>query len=198
MVTLLLATRNRGKAEELRRVLAGVPVRILTLDRFPEIPHVKENGASFRANAVKKAVEVSKRTILPVLADDSGLEVKVLGGRPGLRSARFAGPAQDSGANNAKLLRSMAGVPPSRREARFVCWLALAVGGRLIRTFQGSCPGTIALQPSGRNGFGYDPLFIPKGYRETMAMMASRKKDGLSHRGRALAQLKAWFKTNLS
>ncbi|MBI3616492.1 MAG: RdgB/HAM1 family non-canonical purine NTP pyrophosphatase [Candidatus Omnitrophica bacterium] len=189
-MTFLLATRNRKKAAEFKRLLKGFPVRFLTLDLFPELPPVKEDGASFKANAIKKAVEPSRRTILPVLAEDSGLEVKELGGRPGVRSARFAGAAQDDHANVAKLLRSMKKVPNSRRQARFVCCMALAAGGRLIRTFQGTCSGSIARQPAGRTGFGYDPVFIPWGHAKTMAQLGPRLKDRLSHRSRAAMKLK--------
>lgn len=152
-----------------------------------------EDGATFQANAIKKAQTVSRRTILPVLADDSGLEVRALNGRPGIRSARFSGEKQDDRANNTKLLRLMKNVPASRRQARFICWIALALGGRLIRVFEGSCAGSIAFSPGGRTGFGYDPVFIPREYRKTMAQLGSRRKDQISHRGRAIARLKRWL-----
>ena len=197
MVTFLLATRNRKKGFELRRLLKGIPIRFLTLDQFPGIPPVSEDRSTLRSNAVKKAVETSRHTILPVLADDSGLEVQFLDGLPGVRSARFAGPAQNDGANNAKLLKLMAGVPASKRRARFVCWLAVAIGGRLVQTFQGDCSGFIALKPAGQKGFGYDPIFIPQGCQQTMAQVSPRRKDLLSHRAKALAKLKSWLKTAL-
>lgn len=197
-LTLLLATRNRKKAQELRRLLGKgathpLAVRIVTLDRFPDLPKVAEDGATFKANAIKKSLAVSRRTILPVLADDSGLEVRALNGRPGIRSARFAGPAQDDRANIAKLLKRLKGVAASQRQARFVCWIAMAVGGRLIRTFQGTCAGSIAFQPAGHSGFGYDPIFIPAGYKRTMAQLGSSRKDLLSHRARAIAQVREWL-----
>ena len=172
----------------------GARLRFLTLGDFPDIPPVREDGATFRANAAKKAVSASRRTILPVLAEDSGLEVKALRGRPGIRSARFAGPAQEDRANNARLRKVMVSVPAPRRQARFVCCLALAAGGRLIRTFQASCPGSIALQQAGRSGFGYDPLFIPRGYKQTMAQLGYGVKHRLSHRARAVVQLRGWLK----
>ena len=184
-MTFLLATRNRHKVRELRRLLKGLPVRLITLDRFPGIPPVREDGSTFRANAVKKALQTSRHTPLPVLAEDSGLEVRALGGRPGVRSARFAGKAQDDRANVAKLLRVMIRVPASRRQARFVCVMAVAAGGRLVQTFQGVCRGSIAFEPAGRRGFGYDPVFIPSGFRKTSAQLAGREKDVLSHRGQA-------------
>jgi len=186
VISILCATRNRHKVRELRRLLAGIPVRLLLLDQFPDIPPVSETGRTFRENAVKKAVSVSRRTILLVLAEDSGLEVKALGGRPGVRSARFAGSSQNDSANNARLLRAMAHVPASKRRARFVCCLALAAGGRLIRTFQAECAGSIAVSPAGRGGFGYDPLFIPQGDRRTMAQLGPAVKNRISHRAKAV------------
>ena len=192
-MTLLVATRNRHKVRELRRLCAAMPLRLLTLDRFPNIPPVSENGRTFQENAAKKAVAVSRRTILLVLAEDSGLEVKALGGRPGVRSARFAGPAQNDSANNGKLLRAMAHVPASKRQARFVCCVALAAGGRLIRTFQDDCAGSIASRPSGRGGFGYDPLFIPLGHHRTMAQLGPRVKQVVSHRAKAIMKFRRWL-----
>ena len=175
-------------------MLKGLPLRLVTLDRFPEIPPVRETGSTFRANAVRKAVQTSRHIPLPVLAEDSGLEVDALGGRPGVRSARFAGPAQDDRANLDKLMRLMKPVPGNRRQARFVCVMAVAAGGRLVRTFEGSCRGTIAVAPAGRRGFGYDPAFIPLGYRKTSAQLSGREKDRISHRGRAVLQLKGWLR----
>jgi len=187
-LTFLFATRNRHKVRELRRLLKGLPVRWITLDRFPEIPPVREDGATFAANAVQKAVQTSRYTPLLVLAEDSGLEVKALGGRPGIRSARFAGQGQDDQSNVAKLLRAMTRVPPSRRQARFVCVMAVAAGGKLIRTFRGTCRGSIAFEKKGRGGFGYDPVFIPQGHHRTMAQLPASRKDSLSHRFKASTQ----------
>jgi len=179
-----------------------LPVRWITCDRFPEIPPVREDCATFVANAVKKAVQTSRVTILPVLAEDSGLEVRALGGRPGVRSARFAlRPAQGERTqsqidqvNVAKLLRAMDRVPPSRRQARFVCVMAVAAGGKLIRTFRGTCRGSIAFEPGGRGGFGYDPVFIPSGCRKTAAQLAGREKDALSRRGQAARASGRWLR----
>lgn len=196
-MTLLVATRNRHKLKELRRLFRGMPVRFLTLERFPGVRVAPETGTTFRENAVKKAVSVSRQTILPVLGEDSGLEVSALGGRPGVRSARFAGAAQNDRANNRKLLRLLDGLPLSRRRGRFVCAMALAAGGRLIRTFEGRCSGSIASEPAGRTGFGYDPLFIPAGCRKTMAQLGPRAKDALSHRARAARRLCRWLRRPL-
>lgn len=205
MLTVLLATRNRHKVRELRRLLKGIPIRFLTLDRFLDFSPVRENGATFRENAVKKAMGSSRRTILPVLAEDSGLEVRALNGRPGVRSARFAlRQAQGERTQNqidqtnvAKLLRVMARVPTHRRQARFVCVMAFAIGGKLLRAFEGNCSGSISFQPAGRTGFGYDPVFIPRGHRKTMAQLGARVKDGLSHRRRAAEKLKKYLEAGL-
>lgn len=171
-------------------------LRLVTLAQFPDILLVVEDGATFLANAVKKAVETSRHTILPVVADDSGLEVRALGGKPGVYSARFAGPAQSDSANNAKLLRLMEKIPPSRRQASFVCWIALAAGGRLIRVFHGECAGEIAFSPLGKTGFGYDPLFIPRGMKKSFAQVGGGTKDRMSHRAKAVAQLRKFLRTN--
>ena len=195
--TLLLATRNLKKGKELQRLLKGLDLRVVTLDRFPGIPPVREDRPTLSENAVKKAMETYLHADLPVLADDSGLEVEALGGLPGVRSARFAGPRRDDRANVAKLLKLLRGVPPSRREARFVCVLAFARGGRIVRTFQGACEGSIALAPAGRAGFGYDPVFIPAGKKRTLAEMGPKVKDSLSHRTRAVQAFSRWLRKSL-
>ncbi len=193
MLTLLLATRNRHKVRELRRLLAGLPIRLLALDSFPSVPPVRENGATFRENAVAKALSVSRHVGLPVLAEDSGLEVQGLRGRPGVHSARYAGSAQSDRANVTKLLKALDGAPARGRRARFVCVMAWAVRGRVIRTFRGSCAGRIAESPRGRGGFGYDPLFVPTGFNSTMAQMPLKQKNRISHRARAASALRAWL-----
>ena len=203
--TILLATRNLHKVQELRRLLRDLPIRFLTLDHFPNLPPVREGTISFKQNGIKKAVLNSRKTLLPVLAEDSGLEVRALGGKPGIRSARFAlretprewTPDQVDQANVRKLLREMKSIPRRSRQARFICVMAFAIGGQLIRTFEGNCPGSIALKPAGRTGFGYDPVFVPHGYRRTMSELGSRIKDRLSHRKKAAVKFREWFKTNL-
>ncbi len=190
---LLLATRNPKKLVELRRCLRGVRARYETLDAYPQVPPVREDGATFEANAVKKALGPSRRVPdAVVIAEDSGLVVTALGGAPGVRSARFAagrsGGAHDT-ANTAKVLRWLRGVPPARRGAAFVCVVAVALRGRVLGTIRGECRGTIAEGPRGRTGFGYDPIFIPRGPRgdrRTFAELGPRVKDRLSHRARAM------------
>jgi len=205
-VPILLATRNRHKVREFRQMLQGAPIRLLDIRQFPHLPLVEEKADSFYANAVRKAVKTSECVPFGVLADDSGLCVRALNGGPGVRSARYArsevgpkvkGDCLDK-ANVAKLLKALAGVPPSKRQARYVCVLALAQKGRLLRTFYGSCLGTIAQIPKGSHGFGYDPVFIPKGFRRTMAELSHKTKHRISHRGRALRKMRDWLNRSFS
>lgn len=183
---LLIATRNAHKLAEIRGMLPGV--ELVGTDAFPNVPDPEETGLTFEANARIKAEAWRDATGLPALADDSGLEVDALGGEPGVRSARYAGTHGDTAANNAKLLRELAGVPPERRTARFVCALALAVPGQPTRVLRGECRGTIL--PEGRDaghGFGYDPLFVPEGYDQSFGELPDAVKAALSHRARAFA-----------
>ena len=195
---IVLATRNKKKAEEMRRILSEVipGVRILTLDDFPACPEVKEDGETFEANAIKKARHVSAFTGLRAIADDSGLEVEALGGAPGVLSARYAGKEADDAKNLSKLLQEMRDVPEDKRGARFVCCIALANPDGDVRTFTGYVKGRIGREPKGTNGFGYDPVFYPEGYDRTFAEMSSTEKDALSHRGMALRMLRRYFKEN--
>ncbi len=185
---IVLATRNKKKVEEIRRITAGLPVTILSLDDFPGCPETVEDRDSFEGNATKKAAEVSACTGRPALADDSGLEVDALGGAPGVYSARYA-PDAESGndpKNYRKLLDDLRSFAPEERGARFVCCLALAFPKEEMRTFFGYAEGRIANEARGKEGFGYDPVFIPAGFDRTFAEMSSSEKDALSHRGKAL------------
>jgi XTP/dITP diphosphohydrolase len=190
-----MATRNPGKVRELLEILKDLGVHLLSLADFPELPEIPEAGPTFAENAAAKAREVARRTGLPALADDSGLEVTALGGRPGVWSARYAqdrtAPATPSDEDNwRKLLEEMAGVPLTARAARFVCEIALALpDGRLFRA-HGECAGRIALTPQGEQGFGYDPVFTVAEYGRTMAELGPQVKNRISHRARALAALK--------
>jgi XTP/dITP diphosphohydrolase len=190
MREIVLATRNRRKLEEVSRILRGLAVRLLSLEEFPGVPEVQEDQESFRGNALKKARAVARATARDALADDSGLEVYALGGAPGVRSARYAGQGASDRDNNAKLLRELAETLEEERGARFLCVLALASPDGRARTFEGSVEGRIARAPAGESGFGYDPLFIPRGERRTFAQMGPAEKDAMSHRGRALALLR--------
>ncbi len=193
-MNIVLATRNRKKVEEIGRVFKGYEVCFLTLDAFPGCPEVEEDGATFRQNALKKAVSVAKFTGCPAIADDSGLEVRALGGAPGIFSARFAGKDADDRKNLMKLLREMKGLEGEDREARFVCCIAIAFPDGSYKTFTGYAKGEIAKKPKGFNGFGYDPVFYPAGYDLTFAQMNASEKDRLSHRGKALKKLYIYLK----
>jgi XTP/dITP diphosphohydrolase len=192
---LVMASRNPGKIREMRQILAALSLKLLVLDDFPELPEIPEAGASFAENAATKAREVAQRTGLPALADDSGLEVAALSGRPGIFSARYAqdrtAPLASGDQDNwRKLLDEMQSVPWEERAARFVCEIALALpDGRLFRA-RGECPGRIALAPAGAQGFGYDPVFWVEEYGATMAQLGPEVKNRISHRARALAALK--------
>jgi len=190
---LVIATRNRKKVEEIRRILQGVPLELLSLDDFPGCPEVAEDADTFEGNAVKKAKAVASFTGEPSVADDSGLEVYALGGAPGVLSARYAGKGTDDQKNLAKLLVDMEGVGEDRRGAQFVCVIALAFPNGRVETFQGVAEGRIGTEPKGFNGFGYDPVFYPKGHDTTFAEMSSDEKDALSHRGIALRKLRSYL-----
>jgi XTP/dITP diphosphohydrolase len=187
---LLLATRNAHKTREVREIL-GDGWEVEDLTARPDLPDVEETGETFEENARLKAVAGSAHGDGWVLADDSGLEVDVLGGAPGVRSARFAGDGADMAANRALLLERLRGVP--ERRGRFRCVLALARGGEVVRVFHGTIEGVVAPVERGAGGFGYDPIFVPEGGCRTFAEMTGAQKHALSHRGRALAALAAYL-----
>lgn len=195
---LLLATRNKKKFREIKRLFKGSKIRILSLDKFPAIPEVAEDKDTFAANAIKKAVEVSACTEKLVLADDSGLEVASLDGEPGVRSSRYAGPKKDDRLNNLKLLRRLKNKPAHKRKARFTCAVALALKKRLVKVIKGTCAGRIGFEMDGGCGFGYDPVFIPDGCRDTFARLGPKVKDRLSHRAKALRRAKDFIEGYLS
>jgi XTP/dITP diphosphohydrolase len=214
MTTLLIATRNRHKVGEIQTIL-GAQFQFLTLDDFSTAPKVVEDAETFAGNATKKAVELARwlvsdnsklnnKNSMPdfVLADDSGLEVDALGGKPGVHSARFAALDKNENSNdadnNAKLLRLLEDVPAGKRTARFRCVIALAKINpqSAIRNPQlsdGVCDGKIIFTPAGKNGFGYDPLFVPDGFERTFAELGEDVKNKLSHRAKALEKLKNYF-----
>ncbi|MBI4767832.1 MAG: XTP/dITP diphosphatase [Deltaproteobacteria bacterium] len=179
---LILATRNKGKVREIESALAMPSLTFQSLNDFPDLPEVIEDGDSFLENALKKARTVSESLNLPVLADDSGLEVDSLKGAPGVWSARFSGPAATDQQNNEKLLTLLQGLPEQKRTARFVCILVLyPPSGRWVRT-EGTCQGRIALSPEGDQGFGYDPVFYLPEFQKTMAQLPLETKNRISHR----------------
>ena len=187
---IVAATRNPGKLRELRAGLEGLGIELKSPADFPEAPEVIEDGESFAANAVKKAKAISACTGLVALADDSGLEVEALGGAPGVRSARFAGEGATDEENNRKLLALLKGIPSEKRTARFVCVIALAWPGGKVETKEGTATGRILEAPRGNLGFGYDPLFYSPELCATFAEVGPEQKLKVSHRGRALAQIR--------
>jgi XTP/dITP diphosphohydrolase len=194
-LTLVMATKNAGKVREMAALLEDLGVRLLSLTDFPELPDIPEEGATFADNALFKAKMVAGLTGRPALADDSGLEVMALGGRPGVFSARYAqdrtGERKPTDEDNwRKLLDELMGVPQEKRQARFVCEIALVFpDGRLI-TSRGELTGMITLSPRGSQGFGYDPVFYVPAYEATVAELDLAAKNRISHRGRALKELR--------
>lgn len=193
-LTIVIGSANKDKARELERLLADLKVKVLTLDAFPKAPKVIENGRTFEANACKKARAYSKLSDHLTLADDSGLCVRALNNRPGVYSARFAGPGCNYLDNNRKLLRLLEGKSDARRSAFFCSTVALYRKGKKIKVLKGVCRGRIARQMRGTNGFGFDPTFIPSGSRKTFAQMTPAQKNAVSHRGRALAAVKHFLR----
>jgi XTP/dITP diphosphohydrolase len=188
---VVLATRNAGKTEELRRLLTDFPVAIKNLDDFGPVPPVEEDGMTFEENAVKKARTTAKVLGLPALADDSGLTVEALGGAPGVRSARYAGEHAADADNNAKLLKELE--HEEHRAAAFVCVIAVAVPWGPALVYEGRCEGLITREQMGTAGFGYDPLFFYPPFQKTFAQLTTEEKNQVSHRGRALRELRQEF-----
>jgi XTP/dITP diphosphohydrolase len=191
---LLIATTNPGKIRELREMLDGTDIELTDLSTHRDLPAVEETGQTFLANASLKAAEYARMLHTPALADDSGLAVDALDGKPGVHSARWAqmhSAGNGDADNNALLLRQMADVPESRRTARFICALALAdENGRIILTASGTVEGSILNQPRGGGGFGYDPLFLVNALGKTTGELPAQEKHRISHRGQALRRLR--------
>ncbi len=196
MKQIILGTKNKDKLRELQKLLKGASVRVRSLADFPKRRDVVEDGKTFAANARKKARLYSRHTKGLVLADDSGLMVSQLKGKPGVYSARFAGPGCTYHDNNRKLLRFLARIPKAKRRAKFVCVMALYDNGRFVNTVRGECRGAIAFEEKGKNGFGYDPVFIPAGFSKTFAELPPRVKNKISHRGKALKAAVRLFRTS--
>ncbi|MFD6455911.1 MULTISPECIES: RdgB/HAM1 family non-canonical purine NTP pyrophosphatase [Nocardia] len=191
-VRVLVASRNAKKLKELRRILdeAGVAgIELVSLNEVPPYEEAPETGATFEENAIAKARDGAVATGLPCVADDSGIEVDALNGMPGVLSARWAGGHGDDAANNTLLLAQLGDVPDDRRGGRFVSTCALVLPDGTTTVVRGEWPGTIAREPHGDGGFGYDPLFLPEGGTGSAAELTPAEKDAVSHRGRALTQL---------
>ncbi|MBP7332473.1 MAG: XTP/dITP diphosphatase [Firmicutes bacterium] len=183
---LVLATRNENKVKEVAQFLAPHDIEVVSLNEFPDLPEIAEDGETFKENAVLKATEACMFTGLTALADDSGLEVDYLDGLPGIHSARFAGEDKNDSGNNKKLLELMAGAPAEQRTARFKCVMAVATTECFVYSTEGVCAGVILEEPRGAGGFGYDPLFYLPEYGKTFAELDLETKNKISHRARAL------------
>ncbi len=197
MTRIVLASKNRGKIREIGRLLEEMPVELLSLDAFERIPDVTEDGLTFLDNALKKAQQVSEYTGEIALADDSGLEVDFLGGRPGVHSARYSGEHATDEDNNRKLLAELTGIPPEKRGAGFVCVLALCYPDGRYESFEGRWRGIIHDAPLGTGGFGYDPVFYLPEYGLTVAQLPLGEKNSISHRARALEKLRRYLQEEL-
>ncbi|GLY28295.1 RdgB/HAM1 family non-canonical purine NTP pyrophosphatase [Kineosporia sp. NBRC 101731] len=196
MTRLVLATHNAGKVTELRQILvdAGVEAELLGMDSFPEVADVVETGVTFAANALLKAHAVAQATQLPAIADDSGLAVDVLGGAPGVFSARWSGRHGDDLANLQLLLAQLGDVPDEHRRAHFACAAALALPDGTEQVWHGTMPGHLIREPRGAGGFGYDPIFVPdepEGNTLSSAQITPEQKNAISHRGHAFRSLAA-------
>ncbi len=191
MITkLVLATRNPHKGRELAQLLGDMGIKIHTLEEFPAAPEVVEDEETCEGNAVKKAREIARFTGLPAVADDTGLEVEALGGRPGVLAARYAGEGATYEDNWRKLLHELEGVPQGQRRARFITIAAIAFPSGRVETTRGVLEGRISEQPAGSSGFGYDPVFWVPELRKTLAELTADQKNQISHRAKAFAEMR--------
>ncbi len=190
-ISIVIATRNKGKISEISDLLKNFPIHIKCLDDFGPIPEVEEDGSTFEENAYKKASFTARILGLPTLADDSGLVVDALSGAPGIHSARYAGENATDAQRCEKLLKEMEGF--TKREASFECVISIAVPTGPALTYEATCRGIIAREPTGRNGFGYDPIFYYPPLKKTFAELSMEEKSRVSHRGKALNELRKEF-----
>jgi len=190
MLEIVLATRNRDKIKEIKKLLNSINARLVSLEDFPGCPEVAEDGETLEENAKKKALVVSQYTKKLSLAEDTGLEVEALGGAPGIHSARFAGDNATYGDNNRKLLKLMEKLPIEKRKAKFRCAAVLAKPDGGVVTCEGVCEGMIAFEMKGESGFGYDPVFLVLSYGKTFAELGEKIKNRISHRAQAFAKIK--------
>lgn len=183
---ILVATRNKKKLKEIRQIMKGLRLKILSLEDFPSAPYVKENGNTFARNADKKALKTAKFTGKLTLGEDSGLCIDVLNGAPGIHSARFSGKNKSDLLNNLKVLDLLEGVALKKRIAHYVCAVSLADKDGIVGRMEGECQGIIGFKMEGKRGFGYDPLFIIPKYKKTFAQLGEKIKHTISHRYKAL------------
>jgi XTP/dITP diphosphohydrolase len=189
MKEIVVATKNKGKAKEFEKLFSAHGFQVKTLLDYPEIDDVEETGTTFEENAILKAEAVSKQLNRAVIADDSGLIVDALDGRPGIYSARYAGEEKSDEANMKKVLQELLHIPEEKRTARFYCALAVALPGQSTYTVFGTCEGKILKEKRGTNGFGYDPIFYVSEKKCAMAELSSAEKNSISHRAKSLEKL---------
>jgi len=194
MAKVVIATKNDKKLRELKRYLKSIEAHIASLKDIGHVPRIREDKSTFKGNAIKKAVAISKFTGGVVLADDSGLCVDALGGEPGVKSARFAGHNKKDHDNNVKLLKMMKRMPAGERMAHFVCAIAIADNGKIVKVVEEYCNGRIADSIRGRHGFGYDPLFLIPKYKKTFGELGLKVKDKMSHRSKALKKARKFLR----
>ncbi len=194
---VVIATRNAGKLSEIKDIIAPLNLKILSLKDFPDIPEIIEDGSTFAENAAKKAREVARQTGRLAIADDSGLVVDALRGKPGVFSSRYAGEKATDEERFQKLLAEMRGIPEEKRQAAFVCTVAIATPQGKVEFLEGKCRGQITFAPRGEQGFGYDPIFFLPELGKTMAELDPEVKNRISHRARALEKLKELLPTIL-
>lgn len=194
LLEVVLATRNPGKVREFLELMRDLPVQVYSLDAFPQIARLREEGITYTENAISKAAAVARLTGRVTVADDSGIEVDALDGKPGAQSARFLGDGASDTARNARILRLLHNVTAERRTARYRAIVAVVHPGGGVRTFEGTCEGRIATAPRGLGGFGYDPIFMLPAYGKTMAQLPLAVKNRISHRARAFAAARPYLK----
>jgi XTP/dITP diphosphohydrolase len=193
MKKIVIASKNEGKIKEIKNFLHGIDAELISLNDLPEIPPIAEDGKTFEENAMKKAKAVFEQTKLTTISDDSGLEVNYLGGEPGVHSARFAGDNATDNDNNEKLLGLLKDIPMEDRKSRFKCVIVLYNSLYNNIFFEGKCSGYIIDAPKGELGFGYDPLFVPEGYTKSFGELDLVTKNKISHRGKALTNLRNYL-----
>lgn len=198
MKEIIIATKNKGKVKEFAALFEKLDIKLKSLIDLDEpMLDIEETGTTFKENARLKAEGIAEILQVPVIADDSGLEIDALNGAPGVFSARYAGEPTDDVRNYEKVLKEMLDVPELERTARFVCVLAFAIPGKETMYAKGTCEGKISFAPKGTNGFGYDPIFIPQGFKQTMAQLEQVVKNKISHRYHALEKLEKILRHNI-
>ncbi|WP_079530451.1 XTP/dITP diphosphatase [Halobacillus hunanensis] len=194
MKELVIATKNKGKVDEFKEMFAKYHITVKSLMDFDQkVADIIEDGDTFEENAIIKAETIAEQFQIPVVADDSGLEIDALNGAPGIYSARYAGEKKDDFKNVEKVMNELSNVPEQDRTARFVCAVAVARPGQKTFVERGTCEGRISMAPAGDNGFGYDPIFIPSGSDRTMAEYTSDEKNSISHRKHAILKIEQWL-----